>query len=112
MANHISPQVDQFDGDIELQSQTGPFAIVPMWIFHHDLTPSELNTWISIRALGGGVPMVMRHATIARTADRAVGTVDRAISRLLRLGVLTATSTDGGIAYLAVDVDPRRATTR
>lgn len=96
-------------------SQMGPFAIVPIWIFEHELKPVELKVWISIRSFCGSNGVCWPKATsIAERAHVSVSAVHNSVSSLRTKDLLKTRQkrrVDGSVAYLIYtvpDLDPAK----
>lgn len=89
-------------------SQMGSFAIVPMWIFEHELKPADFKVWISIRSFCGSNGVCWPKATkIAERAHVSVSAVHHSVGSLRSKGLLKTRQKlkdDGSLAYLIYTV--------
>lgn len=99
--------------DITVTTQTGPYAIIPVWILGVGLTGSELATYVSLRSFADrGGEAHPRVRTIAARAGVSQSSAERAIRRMRDLGILHTVQLhrpDGsisGCSYTLIDVRP------
>ena len=99
--------------NITVTTQTGPYAIVPIWVLTAGLTGSELATYVSLRSFadraGEAHPRVRTVASRAGVSER---TAERAIARMRELDLVQSTriyrpdGTIAGCSYVLRDMPP------
>lgn len=103
-----------------VNSEVGPWGLVPVWVLTYSLSGAELATYIALRSFSGASlgaadlqDIFPRVSVIAERASITRRTAERAITKLRELGLLTSTRRhDGrgyvkGCHYYLVDLDPR-----
>jgi hypothetical protein len=79
------------DEELQIVTESGPFALVPIWVLDFGLGGSELAVYVAMRSFanrhGEGWPRVK---AIAERANVAKRTAEKAISRFRELGLLTS----------------------
>lgn len=77
--------------DLQIVTESGPFAIVPVWVLQVGLSGAELATYVAMRSFadrrGEGWPKVK---SIAERAGVNPRTAEKAIARFRELGMLTS----------------------
>lgn len=101
---------------LEVVSQVGPWAMVPVWVLAVGLTGAELAVYVALRSYadrqGDARPYVR---TLALRAGVSPRTAERALARFRELNLVRTTQRrrpDGstaGLAYRLRDVAPRPA---
>lgn len=113
MSVATGPPVDEYGNELpSAHSQAGRWAMVPMWVLPL-LTGTELQVYVALRSFadrrGEAHPFVR---TISQVAGVSVRTVEKAISRMRVLGVLSSErltrkdGTNGGCRYFLRDIPP------
>jgi hypothetical protein len=98
----------------EVVTDTGPFALVPVWVLEMGLSGSELAVYVSLRSFAdaSGDSCYPLTKTIAERAGVAAGTVRNVVSKLRKLGMVATRErrrSDGstaGLQYLLTNVRP------
>lgn len=103
-----------------VNSEVGPWGLVPVWVLTYKLSGAELATYIALRSFSGArlgaadeQDIFPRVGVVAERACVSQRTAERAITKLRELGLLISTRRhDGngyvkGCHYFLVDLDPR-----
>jgi len=105
--------MNESDQPVQITSEIGPWAMVPIWVLDKKLSGGELATYVALRSFADRTNNARPYTrTIALRANVSQRTAERAIDRLRELGMIITQRKhrpDGSIAGLSfhlVDRDP------
>lgn len=99
--------------DLDVRTQTGPWAMVPAWVLQAGLTPTQLVVYVALRSFADPAGECFpKQSTLADRAGLPLGTVKNALTEMRKRGLLKSEpihrrdGSIGGCRYWLRDVPP------